>query len=517
MNISKSLYISGVFVRYFSFFLLLPLASIFFTNYSLKSFLSNDFLIKSLPFIYSSIIALIFSLIITNYSQKKLNFNDSLGRKDGFLIASLIWIFAGFFGALPYYFSSSLIPNFFSEVEPLFKNNVFINSFFESVSGITTTGASVFSNFPNIDQHYMIIFWRSLSQWLGGIGIILLVLIIFPKISVGIMQLASDQEGTGPQKERITPKLYQTGLTLLFIYLGITLLLFFVLYFIGNLSSFDSIVHSFSTVSSGGFSSYELNVEGMDNFKVEMIILIFMFLSGISFAMFYYLISANFNKIYENTEFKAFVLINILLICLLVLILNNNNIFDSLTETLRYGAFQAVSISTGTGFTSYNFNQWPGDAKILLLIILIIGGSSGSTTGGIKIIRLVIILKSIYLEIRRRISPNVIYTVKINNKSLDDEVVSGVMSFLFLFLALTIFSIILLSLLEPNVSITTAASAVLSSISNLGPGFEGINPHSSYNFFSSSSKVLLTFLMLLGRLEIFTMIALLLPSFWRKY
>jgi|TARA_B100000131_G_scaffold85553_1_gene82541 trk system potassium uptake protein TrkH len=515
MNISQSLKFISIFVRYFSFFLLVPIFSVFFINLDLSQLKSESFYIKSIPFFCSSLVSYLFSILLLFISKSYKSENEELGRKDGFLIATFVWIFAGALGSLPYIFSSTLIPMLYPEIEPIFYDDLIVNSFFESVSGITTTGASVFSIFPNIEQHSMIIFWRSLSQWLGGIGIILLVLIIFPRISVGIMQIASDQEGTGPQKERITPRLYQTGLTLLIIYLGISLLLYLLLFFVGGLSSYDSVIHSFSTVSSGGFSSYPLSIESLQNFKVEIIILIFMFVSGISFAIFYYLITANFQRVFDNSEFKTYVIFNLFFVIALVFLLNDY--YGSLSESLRYGTFQAISISTGTGFTTYNFSEWPSHIKFFLLLFLIIGGSSGSTTGGIKMIRVIIVFKRIYLEIRRRVSPNIVYTVKINNKSIDDEVVSGVMSFLFLFIMICIISILFINILEPNITAYTAASAVMSSITNLGPGFEGINPHSNYALFSTSSKIWLSFLMMLGRLEIFTMVALLLPSFWKKY
>ncbi|MFL2686950.1 MAG: TrkH family potassium uptake protein [Thermodesulfobacteriota bacterium] len=518
MNLAKSFYLTSIFIRYYSYFLLVPILSIFFIDPTLGSMNQYKILIQAYPFILSSLLTFFCSVIVKRFSYNESIQNDELGRKDGFLIASVVWIFAGIFGALPYIFSSLLLPFQDSiNLVPIFENNIIINSFFESVSGITTTGASVFTNFPSLEHHSMLIFWRSLTQWLGGIGIILLVLIIFPRISVGIMQIASDQEGTGPQKERITPRLYQTGITLLIIYAVITLILFLLLFFIGDLNSFDSIVHSFSTVSSGGFSSYPLSIETLNNFSVEMIILCFMFLSGISFAIFYFVITWNFQKIWENSEFKTFVLFNILLVLSLVLILQNQYNFETALDSFRYGSFQALSISTGTGFTTYNFDQWPSHAKILLLIFLVIGGSSGSTTGGIKIVRILIVVKRVYQEIRRRISPNVVYTVKINNKSLDDEVVTGVLSFLFLFVFICAISILLIIILEPNITSLSAASAVLSSIANVGPGFEQVNAHSNYSIFSTPTKLLLTFLMMLGRLEIFTMIALFLPSFWKKY
>ena len=269
MNISQSLKLTGVFVKYFSLFLLVPIFSVFFITTDFIIIISESYLIQILPFLFSSFITFFISLGLNKISNVISTENEELGRKDGFLIASLVWIFAGLLGSLPYIFSSTLVPILYPHIIPVFDNDILINSFFESVSGITTTGASVFSIFPNIDQHSMIIFWRSLSQWLGGIGIILLVLIIFPKISVGIMQIASDQEGTGPQKERMTPRLYQTGLILLTIYFGITLLLYLLLFFIGDLSSYDSIIHSFSTVSSGGFSSYPLSIESLANLKVD--------------------------------------------------------------------------------------------------------------------------------------------------------------------------------------------------------------------------------------------------------
>ena len=241
-----------------------------------------------------------------------------------------------------------------------------------------------------------------------------------------------------------------------------------------------------------------------------------MFSGGISFAVYYFIITGNYTKILENSEFKTYVLLNLFLIIFLVFLLYK---YDGLSfnDSFRFGSFQALSLSTGTGFTSFNFNEWSHHAKIVLLAFMILGGCSGSTTGGIKIIRVLIVFKSIFNEIKRRISPNVILTVKINGKAVDEDVVRGEFSFLFLYLLICVVSAVLLLILENNVTSLSALSAVISSIANVGPGFEQINPHSNYSFFSGQSKILLCLLMLFGRLELFTMIALLLPSFWKKY
>ena len=330
------------------------------------------------------------------------------------------------------------------------------------------------------------------------------------------MQIASDQEGTGPQKERITPRIYETGLRLFFIYLGITVLLACLLFFVGKLNLFDSIVHTLSTVSTGGFSSYPLNIEALNNIAVETILTIFMFLGGISFAIYYFVLSGNYKKIIENSEFKTFISLNLILIMFIVYLLFAYNGY-SFIDSLRYGSFQSISLSTGTGFTSFNFNNWPNNIKLVLLAFMLLGGCSGSTTGGIKIVRVIIVFKRIHNEIKRRISPNTVSTVKINGKSVDEEVVTGVFSFLLLYLIICIFSVVALLIFENDVKSLTALSAVISSITNVGPGFDQINPHSNYAFFSNQSKILLSFLMFFGRLELFTMVALLIPSFWKKY
>ena len=517
MNLNKSFYLIGNFIIYYGFFLLFPLFSYFIVVPSDKFFSSNDFLFQLIPFVISSALSLSLGYAIKKIFYDEESSKEDLTRKDGFLLASLVWIFAGFLGSLPYFFSSiNIYETIGFTLDPVFKEDIFVNSFFESVSGITTTGASVFSIFPSTDSHSFLIFWRSLSQWLGGIGIILLVLIVFPRISVGIMQIASDQEGTGPQKERITPRIYETGLRLFFIYLGITVLLACLLFFVGKLNLFDSIVHTLSTVSTGGFSSYPLNIEALNNIAVETILTIFMFLGGISFAIYYFVLSGNYKKIIENSEFKTFISLNLILIMFIVYLLFAYNGY-SFIDSLRYGSFQSISLSTGTGFTSFNFNNWPNNIKLVLLAFMLLGGCSGSTTGGIKIVRVIIVFKRIHNEIKRRISPNTVSTVKINGKSVDEEVVTGVFSFLLLYLIICIFSVVALLIFENDVKSLTALSAVISSITNVGPGFDQINPHSNYAFFSNQSKILLSFLMFFGRLELFTMVALLIPSFWKKY
>ena len=519
MNLRKSFYLTGNFVIYFGLFLLAPLIFYFFLDSNHVTFFDGDNLLQAIPFFASSLVTLLcgYGLRIASHNSEAMD--KDLTRKDGFFLASLVWILAGVFGSLPYIFSSLDIYEFIgSPFHPIFQVNIFTNSFFESVSGITTTGASVLTPFPDVvEQHKLLIAWRSLTQWLGGIGIILLVLIVFPRISVGVMQIASDQEGTGPQRERMTPRIYQTGLILFYIYMALTLVLLCLLYFVGNMSLYDSIIHTFSTVSTGGFSSYPISIQYLNNLTVEVIIAVFIFLSGTSFAIYYFLIKGNYKKIFENSEFKAYILLNTFLIFFLVFLLYKYYDFSSLSDCFRFGSFQALSLSTGTGFTSFNFNDWSNHAKIVLLAVMILGGCSGSTTGGIKIMRVLIVFKRIYIEIKRRISPNVISTVKINGKAIDDDVVSGVFSFLFLYVLIIVISAVLLLVFESDVTSLSALSASISSIANVGPGFEQINPSSNYSFFSGQSKILLSFLMLFGRLELFTMIALLVPSFWRKY
>ncbi len=512
MNLQKSAYLISKFIIYFGFFLLVPLVVFLFPYDSSPT---HPLYYQAIPFILASVITILIGKLLSRFFNSADDNREDLSRKDGFLLASLVWLFAGLFGSLPYILSSL---DFFGYLaSPIFSSNIFVNSIFESISGITTTGATSLSPFPDVANHQFLIFWRSLCQWLGGIGIILLVLIIFPRISVGVMQIATDQEGSGPQKERITPRLYETGITLLYIYLGLSVTLGLLLFTLTELNLYDSIVHTLSTVSSGGFSSYPLNVESFDSLLIESIIVFFMFLAGISFAVFYFLITGNYKKILENSEFKAYVVINLVLIVVVVFTLNKFYDFQSFYESLRYGVFQSLSLSTGTGFTSFNYDLWSKHTKIILLIFMILGGCSGSTTGGIKIIRLLIIFKRILIEIKRRVSPNIISTVKINGKSIDEEIVSGVFSFMGLYVFICTFAAILIIALENNVTAMSAFSAVLSCITNVGPGFEQVNPHSHYAFFSSGSKILLSFLMILGRLEIFTIFALFIPSFWKKY
>ena len=281
MNLKKSGYLISKFINYFGLFLLVPLVVFLFPIENLSD---KPLYNQAVPFILSSLLTLILGLALTKIFNDSSSVKEDLSRKDGFLLASMIWLMAGLLGSLPYIFSSI---NLFGLSEfPIFKENVITNSIFESISGITTTGATTFSPFPDVANHQFLIFWRSLCQWLGGIGIILLVLVVFPRISVGVMQIATDQEGSGPQKERITPRLYETGITLLYIYIGLSLTLGVLLYTLTNLNLFDSIVHTLSTVSSGGFSSYPLNIESLDSILIESIIALFMFLSGISFAIF---------------------------------------------------------------------------------------------------------------------------------------------------------------------------------------------------------------------------------------
>ncbi len=420
---------------------------------------------------------------------------DEFNRKDGFFIASFCWISAIAFGALPY-----LVYGVFSNP---------MDAFFESTAGFTTTGASTVVNIEILPHG--ILFWRSFTQWLGGMGILILAIAILPKLSVGGMQLLNI-EAPGPSAEKLTPRIAETAKHLWTVYLVLSVLLFVILKLLG-LPIFDSIIHVFSTVSIGGFSNQNLSVGAYNSVAVEFTITAFMFISGINFALLFWLSRGKFKKLYSNPEFRFFVIIIVASIALVTIDLYTYQ-FSSLFESFRYAAFNVTSISTTTGFVSTDYNLWPEFSKWLLIILMFVGGCSGSTSGSIKVMRIIILIKHAFREIKKNIYPNAVLPIRFGKNVLDDNVVSSIINFFLIYIFIFILSTIILTLDE--VPIITAFTACAATIGNVGPGMELVGPASNYAGLSNLSKTVLTFLMIIGRLELFAILVIFTPSFWKN-
>ncbi|MEM7465387.1 MAG: TrkH family potassium uptake protein [Pseudomonadota bacterium] len=416
--------------------------------------------------------------------------------RDGFVVVVLFWTVLGISGAIPFMLVDSL------KMAPT-------EAIFESMSGLTTTGATVIVGLDYLPPS--ILFYRQLLQWLGGMGIIVLAVAILPMLGVGGMQLYR-AETPGPMKDsKLTPRITETAKALWYIYLSLTVMCASA-YFLAGMSLFDAVSHSFSTVAIGGFSTHDLSIGYFDNARIELIAVFFMLLSGINFSLHFLAWRSRTVVHYmRDSEFKMYIFL-LGLVCLISTIgLSMTNTSDSWLSSLRQGLFQSVSIGTTTGFTTTAFQMWPGFLPLLLIFTSFVGGCAGSTGGGIKVIRCLLLYKQGMREIHRLIHPNAIMTIKMGGRPVHSRVVDAVWGFFATYVA--VFGILLLSLMATGLDQVTAFSAVAACLNNLGPGLGEVSYH--YGELTGVAKLILSFAMLLGRLEIFTLFVLFTPAFWR--
>ena len=421
--------------------------------------------------------------------------NGDLRTKDGFIITIFFWTVLGFFGSIPFYLA---------ELEGI----SYIDSLFESISGLTTTGATVLVGLDDMPKS--LLFYRQLLQWLGGMGIIVLAVAVLPLLGVGGMQLYK-AETPGPLKDsKLTPRITETAKALWFVYLSMTISCS-ILYKYFGMSWFDAVCHAFSTISIGGFSTHDDSFAFFSNSGLRWTAIIFMVISGINFALHYLAWTKKrlFHYFYDS-EVKLYLslLTSTALITYLTLYFSEN-IYD---EMIVDSVFQAVSIGTTTGFLTSNYSNWPLFVPIMLLIAAFIGACAGSTGGGIKVIRALILIRQGSSEITKLIHPNAVVTIKFGRKSLDPRVSESVWGFFAVYVAT--FLIILMFLLSQSNDFLTAFSAVGATLNNLGPGLGAVSEN--YKEITDGSKLALCIAMLLGRLEIFTLLLLFTPAFWRN-
>ena len=421
--------------------------------------------------------------------------NGDLRTKDGFIITIFFWTVLGFFGSIPFYLA---------ELEGV----SYIDSLFESISGLTTTGATVLVGLDDMPKS--LLFYRQLLQWLGGMGIIVLAVAVLPLLGVGGMQLYK-AETPGPLKDsKLTPRITETAKALWFVYLSMTISCS-ILYKYFGMSWFDAICHAFSTISIGGFSTHDDSFAFFSNSGLRWTAIIFMVISGINFALHYLAWTKKrlFHYFYDS-EVKLYLSLLTSTALITYLTLNfSENIYD---EMVVDSVFQAVSIGTTTGFLTSNYSNWPLFVPIMLLIAAFIGACAGSTGGGIKVIRALILIRQGSSEITKLIHPNAVVTIKFGRKSLDPRVSESVWGFFAVYVAT--FLIILMFLLSQSNDFLTAFSAVGATLNNLGPGLGAVSEN--YKEITDGSKLALCIAMLLGRLEIFTLLLLFTPAFWRN-
>jgi trk system potassium uptake protein TrkH len=401
------------------------------------------------------------------------------------------WILFSLFGSFPYIISRT-IPSF-------------VNAFFESASGFTTTGASILTEVENLP--YSILFWRSLTHWIGGIGIIVLVILILPSLKVTGYQLFSLESS---MKEKIHPKAKGVAFRIMFIYIGLTLLEI-VLLVLGDMNLFDSVCHAFGTIATGGFSTKNTSLMFYSSYS-QYVVMIFMLLAGISQVVYYYMVKLNFRKVKHNEELWFYLATIILAgaIAVSVLLVNTTK---PLEEAFREGYFNVISIITCTGFATADFILWPTAGVTLIFLLMFSGGSTGSTSGGIKMARHLIVLKNMKSVFTRLIHPQTITFVKLNGKSLDEKANTSIISFILLYIFLFMIGTIILTAVGSDT--ITSASSVAVCMAGIGPGLGSVGPMSNYSGMPEISKIILSILMIIGRLEIVTVFVLFSKSFWR--
>lgn len=440
--------------------------------------------------LYTMLISMVFGGVLFFSIRVK----GVIGYREGFAMVTLGWISATIVGALPFWLTGT-IPSF-------------TNAFFESMSGFTTTGASILTDIEALPRS--ILFWRSLTHWLGGMGIMVLFVAILTQLGAGGMQIFR-AEAPGPITEKIKPRISETAKILWLTYVIITILLA-VLLRIAGLDWFDAWTHSFGTVATGGFSTKNLSVGQFQNPAVEWIIAFFMFASGANFALYYSALkNQSVKTFWRNEEFKLYMFIvvgSILAVCAILL-----PKYPPLTA-LRHAAFQISTIISTTGYATADYDLWPGLAKGILFLMMFIGGCAGSTGGGVKVFRYLVLLKHTSVQLQKFFHPRAVFSLKVGGKGMSEDIVISIFQFFFLYILMIIGGTVLMT--GFGLEFTSAISSVLATLGNIGPGFGLVGPSQNYAFLPDAAKYVLSFFMLAGRLEIYTVLVLLMPSFWRK-
>lgn len=428
----------------------------------------------------------------------KFKTKEYVDKREGYLIVLIGWIGMSLFSMLPYLFSG------------VFTN--FSDAFFESVSGLTTTGASVLHDIEAVPQG--ILFWRSLTQWIGGMGIIVLMVAIFPLLGIGGVELFV-AEAPGSSLEKIHPRIKEIAKRLWLIYLGLTSLLTVLLFILG-MTFFDAINHALTTMATGGFSTKNASVAHFTSPAIQYTILIFMFLGGINYTILYYGLKGKFKKVWRSDEFKAYLIfISFLIVVVTSCIYNVTDL--SFEQSFRDAAFQIVSVITTTGFASADYTSWTPGLSLLFFFLLFVGACAGSTSGGIKIIRHLVFFKNSFLEFKRLLHPNAIIRTKIDNQIVASKTMTHILGFLLIYLMLFCFGSLVMAVIlnDFDQPLLSAIGAVATSLGNVGPGLADLSPVDNFAAVPPSGKCFLTVLMLLGRLELFTILVVFTPYFWK--
>jgi trk system potassium uptake protein TrkH len=476
-----------IIARVFSLLLIIEGLCMFFS--ALISFIYNEPDAKA--FIFSGLITTVTGIIVFSPFR---NEERVYGKREGYIIVTGIWIIFTLFATLPFIFSGTI--------------KGFTNAFFEAMSGFTTTGATIVADVESLSHG--ILFWRAMIQWLGGIGIIILslsVLPIFKTISVQI----STTEFSGQTSDKIHPKIKETGKRLVVIYIILTLAEAIFL-FIGGMSVFDAICHSFSTMSTGGFSTHNEGLAAFSSPFIKVVITIFMFIAGTNMSIIYFSIKGNFKKIFSNNEFIYYLIVSVVFSFVVSVVLQQKT--GQTGKSIMDGTFHVISIITTTGFYTNDYSVWSNFLVLIIFIMMFTGGTSGSTSGGIKIVRLMIMTKNNRMEMRRLLHPNAFIPVRLNHKTVPQNIVYNVLVFVTLYFLIICLSTIVISLMGYDFITSFGTSAAM--LGNIGPGLGTLGPFSNYSAVPEAGKWFMSLLMLLGRLELISVLILFSRSFYRN-
>ncbi len=417
-------------------------------------------------------------------------------KRDGYLIVTLGWITMSVFGSLPYLISGEIIS--------------FTDAFFETLSGFTTTGASILNDIESMGRG--ILFWRSLTQWIGGMGIIVLTVAILPMLGIAGMQLFV-AEAPGVTPDKLKPRITDTAKRLWLVYVLLTVAELMLLW-AGGMSFFDASNHALTTMATGGFSTKQASIAYFNSPYIEYVIVIFMFLAGTNFSVNYFALHGQFKKVWGNEEFRyylKFTVVFVLLISMVIWSVSDNGFEKSFRNSL----FQLVSIITTTGYVTADYTAWVPFITIFIFMLMFIGASAGSTAGGVKVVRHIILLKNSILELRRQIHPAAVLPVRLNKKAVTNEITYNVMAFMIIYFM--VFAVGSLLMAAMGNDFLTSIGAVATCLGNIGPGIGTVGPVDNFAHLSDLAKWLLSFLMLLGRLELFTVLILFSPHFWSTH
>lgn len=419
--------------------------------------------------------------------------HGELNIREGFFVVVLTWVGLSCFGSLPFILSG-VIPNW-------------AGAFFETMSGLTTTGATVIEGIEGIDMS--ILLWRSIIQWLGGMGVVVLSVAIFPLIGIGGFQLFK-AEVPGPQHDRLTPRITQTAKVLWGIYILFTIAETVCLK-CGGMNFFEAVCHSFTTMSTGGFSTRTASIAAFKSPYIESIITLFMFFAGVNFSLYFLMLRGKLTAFWRDGEFKAYCVIFI--VAALCISANVYHVYGNVLSSLRAAIFQVVSVGTTTGYCTENFELWPTFSKYLLVLLMFIGGCAGSTAGGIKVFRVYVLCKQATIEIKKAVYSKIVTPIRIGNSTVLPETVAAIQGFFLLFMLVFVGATIIMALL--GLDIVTAFSSVIACLANIGPGLAKVGAIENYGHIPDIGKIVLSMCMLLGRLEIYTVLVVVLPNVWR--